>query len=171
MRISFAHKVTPEEITSFRWQAFEDEVYTSFNGGVIPTFVIHIQSAALHGTHERSRSTFKSLVRYVAERHMLTRLFDDDKLDIHYKRSRCSPALPYRHTPSDDRAVTLREVIQYPSQQTVDDHTVSLNAVQRLDLILSETVEEGHELLRRILEESNCIKLPANSERTGEPEH
>lgn len=155
MRISFEHEVTPEEITSFRWQAFEDEVYTSFNGGVIPTVTIHIQSAASHETHERSRSTFKGLVSSVAERHMLTRLFDDDKLDIHYKRSRCSPALPYRHAPSNGCIVTLREVIKYPSQQTVDDHTVSLNVVQRLDLILSETVEEGRELLRCILEESS----------------
>ena len=119
--------------------------------GAIPHLMIKIP-----GTRE-GRVAFEAFSQAILGLNILTKLSADNKLDVCYELAPYGALRPYRRCPTSYR-LSLREIVEFPAENVVDDRPVTLTLFQRLDLILCTTIEEGRSFLLSI-PDHDCSSL------------
>ena len=131
-----------------QWHVFEDRLYNLLPG-VNAQVIINVNRKVLN-----QRDIFDSLSRDILDNKFLPWLWSDQRLDAQYDLP-VSQKFPYRHRRTSVSPISLREVLKYPENHTIDGRSLSLSFSQKLDLILSESVGKGRAVLLSAAENVN----------------
>ena len=157
LEMKFGPDVDPEEIKALHWQAFEEAIYTHFEGFGVPSLSITISPTRSSDSQRQTREIFQWLVCSITESGLLTRLFNDNKLEVIYKRHSRAPPLPYQDSSSRNNWITLGEVLKLPGERLVEGkRIVVLGTLEKLRLIFCETIDEGQRFLSDLLARTAC---------------
>ena len=142
----------PTIAEEWQWHVFEDRLYETMRGAV-PHLILELPNT------RESRIAFEALSRAILDHKILSKLSIDDKLDVCYGLAPYSVPRPYRHRPASWSSISLRELMDFPTEHVVDVRQISLTLFQKLDLILCSTIEQGRVFLLSI-PDRNCSTSP-----------